>query len=53
LREHLWEAKTQAGDMEGVDCVESNPKQQHPDSDAPFKPPRVPEKRTSRVPHPG
>lgn len=44
LCEQLWEAETQAGDIKDVVCMENNPKQKHPDSNMPFKPPCIPEK---------
>lgn len=44
LCEQLWEAETQAGDIKDVVCMENIPKQKHPDSNMPFKPPCIPEK---------
>lgn len=53
LCEQLWEAETQVSDMKQVVCRENNPKQKHPDGDAPFKLLCVPEKRNTRLSLPG
>lgn len=44
LCEQLREAKAEADGTKDVVCMENSPKQKQPDSNAPFKPPRVPEK---------